>query len=165
MPRIRTDPSMALVYAPLAEARTIGAIQFDINGGSARNIITTSRIPVILFDQTTAESALGFVRLPAGWSAFTATLLWTNAGAGSGNVAWQLTSKQVAVGASMAAATAHTQVIDSAPTQDVLKETVLVSAVSLSTSHDVGLRLIRQAADDTLANDASLVAVRFDPSS
>lgn len=138
-----------------------GAMGSIIGSPALSNPATTT--PGWLLDATSAESVGGLVELPSSWGAYTVELVWLNGSASTGNVVWQYAHRTLADGGTAATATQETAVTVAAPTAaNGVKKTTLATALAV-TERIVGFRIDREAADagDTLANDATILAVRF----
>lgn len=92
---------------------------------------------------------------------------WTNLGAGSGNVIWQISLRNVAAAGDLNA-TGYTSVTEtalSAPTQDVLQVTTsTISFTPTASTALVNLIIARVGGDaaDTLGNDAGFIGAKLE---
>lgn len=110
----------------------------------------------------TANEYLGTtVVLPNDWLTYDIYLVWSNAGAGAGNVRWVVNAGAVSDGAAVSA-TSDFYVI-AAPATDVVKRSVTRVGITPPASKTVAIRVHRAASDgtDTLANDAGLIAIEL----
>lgn len=120
------------------------------------------RTPCYLMDQSTNEQINWAWAVPTDWVTMSVELWWSNAGAGSGNVVYELRGSEDGDAetptdvAGLAAGAALT-----APAQDVIKKSVLVASYTLGGDYMGHLRINRLAADagDTLANDAAYIGI------
>lgn len=112
---------------------------------------------------TTAEGiTLEFI-VPSDYvSNGTFQLAWTNLGAGSGTVAWQLLGSSRAAADNLDGSTEFlgTDTL-SAPAQNVLALTAHVPNTSFAPGEMVLLQVVRVPASDTLGNDAGLLSLAF----
>lgn len=128
----------------------IGAV-----GGARRN--------AWLFDQATQETIQAEMELMPGTALTLFRLQWVNAGAGAGDVAWNLSYGYFDTGVTinLADQVSSAVTITTAGAQDVLMETQISVNLSAAIGKRLWVRLSRVAADagDTLANDAGLIGV------
>lgn len=127
---------------------------------------TTTRIGsynLILFDAAVTEQAVGALYIPPEWEECKVRLLWVNAGAGAGDVRWELRLQHTAAGATInAVGPVVGTVTGTAAAQYLMVETVAATiAANQGASADTMIRVSRLGGDaaDTLANDAGLVGI------
>lgn len=120
-----------------------------------------------LMDATTEEGVGCNVKLPSHWTAFHVYLLWSNEGAGSGDVVWRVDRTWGSDGDNLdAAETTGENVTATAPAQNVGKRTLLTPSGAIAIA-DVTkwlrFEIQRTAANaaDTLANDAGVRGVEL----
>jgi hypothetical protein len=121
---------------------------------------TTTRLNMRGFPDA-ASTIIGTQAALAGWGAFHVDLYWSNPGANSGDVVWQvratagLTDGAAIDGANSAASAAIT-----APAQNVLKISRMVTAQQASAAViKLNVQRAGAAVDDTLADTAWFVGV------
>jgi hypothetical protein len=144
-------------YLPATSfAVAIGSPNLAVIGGGRR--------PAYNFDAAADETIGCPFIVPEGWTGFSVTIQWVNAGAGAGNVVWLAQGHGFAAGATLNAADdTNNAVTTAAGAQDVLVES---TPTSFSTGVTAGnlyyLRIKRSAVDaaDTLANDAAVIGVK-----
>lgn len=121
----------------------------------------TPRVAGWLLDAATTEIVAGQIWIPPAWGSLTADFYWTNAGAGSGNVAWRFDLSGLPDGSTLPDPASGTLVVSAAPAQNTLKRSFLAPTPLAAPDGLAAFECIRVATDaaDTLANDAALVAV------
>jgi hypothetical protein len=114
-----------------------------------------------LLDAATVEGVGAVGMVPTSWATVGVDIWWTNAGAGSGNVRWEVFFDDKADAATLATHTADHDAAIAAPSQNVLKKSVVVASHAVVPGELFNVMVRRDAADgaDTLANDAALLAV------
>lgn len=119
-----------------------------------------SRLPAWLLDASTAEAVSHSLIVPTSWATMHVDFYWTNAGAGSGNVRWQAQRDSFADGDSLTGSSTAL-VTATAPSQDVLEVTRMLTSEACTPGELFNVRAIRDAtnAADTLANDCGLLGV------
>lgn len=126
---------------------------------------TNTRYRAWAFDKDTAEAiTLEFVVPQDYVSGASFSLGWTNLGAGSGNVRWQLIgSGRVTTNDLNSGIEFNTTDIIGAPAQDILTVSTHSVAPSVAAGEVMLIQVVRDAATgtDTLANDAGLVSLAF----
>lgn len=139
---------MPSVFSTVAGAAVLGAV----GGGTAAGL---------LFDAAADEYVASTWDCPASWTTVHVDLFWTNAGAGAGNVAWAANLYHPANGATLATSAGGGATIHTAPAQNVLKVSRLLTGQAITAANLANLLLSRRGAngDDTLANDAAAVGV------
>lgn len=152
----------ALLNRTSAIERQGGAF-FAIQGSPALTAHATTRRVAWAFDAASDESIQTNFRVPEGWDQIKVTVLWTNLGAGSGDVRWSVQGKGFAVGDSLDVADNAVNVTDTAPAQNVLAdfEAGGSNALPVTAGGMYSLRVKRVGTDgaDTLANDAGVTNV------
>jgi len=130
---------------------------------------TNERYRAWAFDAAANEAVIFEWTPPVDYVAATAVtfkLIWTNLGAGAGNVVWRLFVSSVAETGDMNSVASEANASDTvaAPAQNVLKITNHSRTVTPAASDIVRVLVQRVAADagDTLANDAGLLGVWVD---
>lgn len=132
-----------------------------ITGSPSLSGVGGPRYPAWLLDAAVEESVAATWDMPAGWATVHIDLYWTNAGAGSGNVQWDIRCDNVADGGTMSSAGTSAAAAVAAPAQDVLKVTRIHTGLALTSTNLINCRVIRDGANvaDTLANDAGVIGV------
>lgn len=113
-----------------------------------------------LFDGASEEQIAAQTFVPMGWATLNVELWWTNAGAGSGNVRWDVRYDDVADGGSLAGHSADGVLDVAAPAQNVLKKSTLIAG-HVCVPGELARILVFRDGDhgaDTLANDAAVLA-------
>lgn len=130
-------------------------------GAPTRAVLAGTDSPVWALDAASDEGVAGKCRVPTTWSTFHVDLVWTNAGAGSGNVRWVPFYRQFSdTEAASAAATDPGAQTVAAPALAVVKTTRIASSVT-RTDTIFSIVVYRDADDaaDTLANDAGVMSI------
>lgn len=152
-------------YAPLETSRLIPAAAIIAVQGTPVIGDAGTDVGAMLFDAASTEIAHSVRDLPDEWSTYNIQILWTNAGAGSGNVVWRIDYGIVGDGGNIqSVVTAGTVQTIAAPAQNVLKVTTTDSALAAPAANEylvVRPRRVGGDAGDTLGNDAGLIAVRL----
>lgn len=141
---------------------TAGAM-VPINGSPSLGAVGSIH-PCWLLDAAATETVSLTTQVPAGWQTFDIVALWTNAGAGTGDVVLDVIHRATALGTALTSGPAQTTTTFAAPTQDVLAVSVLAAAVPVpSASQLLAIRVGRIGTDaaDTLANDIGLIEIRL----
>lgn len=142
IPQALTATAGSPVIATLASARRVG----------------------MLFDATTDEIAAGVIVIPLGWNAIRAEAEWVNAGAGAGDVRWDLVYEDFAAGETLDVADGGAVgATTTAGAQWVRTTSVLSSSIDVVENRLWCFRVKRTGTSgaDTLANDAALLALTF----
>lgn len=147
---------------------TLSPGDFVSNAGSpALGNVGGTRMTGWLLDAGSTESLCCLWKVPAYWPPrFKATILWTNAGAGSGDVVWQLDFLNRVDGDTLNTAYGGLgQFTVVAPAQDVLKETVVATNPTATPGSTWFTRVNRVggAAADTLGNDVCFLGLELTP--
>lgn len=174
-------PSQNAVFDALALKQAIiqrlwiPASLFMVSSGSP--VLSTTggnglRPPTFLLDAASAEKISASFVAPVGWSTYNVKLYWTNAGAGAGDVTWNLQIEAYSDGEAIDTLN-DTDVVAwgvttiTAPAQRVLKISSALTSVAVESGILVGLDIARRAADgtDTLANDVGVLGVMIERAS
>lgn len=136
-----------------------------VEGGVAFTNTSNFRGSGWRFDASTQERiAAHFGGIPVGWSTVDVILWWQNESSGSGDVMWNVEYRSNAAGetTSVAVPSVGTQTV-TAGGQYVLVKTTCATSVSVDPDELQQIRVSRIAgnAADTLANDATLLAVQL----
>lgn len=173
-PDPRNDPAPELPAAlqnALDLATPFGAIVVPPNafgvvtGGPAIANYPSGRKSAWLLDATTTERIDAPIWLPAGWTEVDVTVVWCNAGAGSGNVALAATMGAMAPTANLAdfpnAAGGDTLLVTATASTAGRAVHTTISLDGLTDDTITTLWVERQGAQaaDTLANDIAVQAV------
>jgi hypothetical protein len=115
-----------------------------------------------LLDASANELLSGAIAIPSWWATYHVDVVWTNAGAGSGDVRFQMWSSSLADGVT-ASGSSSPAVDFTAPVQDVVEHSRLVSSANLAIGDVLGFYVgrIGTAAPDTLGNDCLFFGLRF----
>lgn len=153
---------------PVVPAGAIGAAaEWIILAGAPDFAQRNGRYGATAFDAAADESIqwLRSVMVPDDYvSSLTIVLIWTNLGAGSGNVVWRISYSVATDGVAFPALTAATDITLTAPAQNVLTYSVITGAspaYTLGGLANFAVARIGTAVADTLANDAGFVALRL----
>lgn len=134
-----------------------------VNGSAALGSYpaTTETWPVWLLDAAAAEAVAGSVMLPTTWVTVTVVAMWTNAGAGAGDVMLTSCVATKGDGETLGGATSANLAAITAPAISVVKWTTMQSGVAVTANEPFYCRFGRVAADvgDTLANDIGLMGL------
>jgi hypothetical protein len=121
----------------------------------------------MMFDAAGTEIAETWVLVPKGWEGATPTVVWVNAGAGSGDVVWRVQALARVSGESINAVDDTGDSSGDAFTagsQDVVTVSTLgTDLTALDQGDYMSLRVSRLGAEgtDTLGNDAGLIGVKL----
>ena len=125
---------------------------------------STPRTPVWLLDAALTETVSCAAVIPSAWTSTDVELYWANAGAGAGNVRWQIDLSIAAIGGNLVTGGAATALLTAAAgAQNVLVRSEIATGVAADAGDMLSLRIYRVGGDaaDTLANDAGLIGVRL----
>jgi hypothetical protein len=152
-------------YQPLSTALWVGASAMEPWSGSPSIGGVGTAWSAWLLDASVQEGVGGTVVIPTGWATYNVTLVWTNAGAGSGNCLLESFHDQAAPGDTLTFALVDVTV--AAPAQNVLKETVLASGLACTPGQltNVAMRRHANQAADTLGNDIGVLGIRLNKAS
>jgi hypothetical protein len=113
-----------------------------------------------LLDAATDEVITGFYNVPTDWTTYHVDLYWCNAGAGTGDVVWRFDRQALGAGVDFTVTTSvgsETAVTAGAQFAGVI--TRVATGAADSGVRAFKLRRRATAGGDTLANDASVLAV------
>lgn len=163
---LAADAAFTEAFAPIQPSIFIAAGSFSAVTGSPVLGEAGSDVPGFLLDGAGAtERVATIVAVPAGWSTFDAQLVWTNAGAGSGNVHWDVAySPGFGDGEAATHSTFATDQDVAAPAQNTAKYTTMASGAAVpSTGELLPIRVGRNSANagDTLTNDVAVLGMRL----
>lgn len=153
-------------YQPIQTSLFVPSTHFFATSGSPA-LGLRQRWPVLLFDASATEIAAVPVMVPVGWATLTVKLMWTNPGAGSGDVRWL-------VGAGTRRGDGDTLVTETtpaatltAPAQDVVQLSASFGATTVEGGKANLVAVRREGGDaaDTLANDAAVIGVLLEKAS
>lgn len=116
-----------------------------------------------LFDAAGTETVGGQIDLSGvDWATFDVKMFWTNPGAGTGDVFWQLRYQFYGDTDTLASGSPVNSTI-TAPAQYVVKASTVGSGLTRTASKVLGFRMQRAGgqAADTLANDAALLGLNL----
>lgn len=165
----RLREEVAEQYVPLdGQSIFLPATRWASTAGSPTLNGSNALGPGWLLDGSTNES-IGCVSdpFPPGWATFRVDLLWTNAGAGSGDVKFLWIDGGADIGFAAGDTIAYAydaSLIVTAPAQNVLAITTLVATRTVVADHPLNIfRIDRTPSDaaDTLANDMRVYGVRL----
>lgn len=137
----------------------LGAGQLEANGG-APVIVGAGSWPVWAMDSATTEIVGGLRDVPNHWTTYSVSIYWTNLGTGAGNVQWA--ALHAAMGDGDTLTRSLTEAAFVAPAQNVVKKTTLVASQAAGSDGALQLFSVLRSgahANDTLANDAGLLAI------
>lgn len=135
---------------------------FTIQAGTPAVINTD--VPGWLFDAAADEAIHTSIMLPSLWGIVNVDYLWSNEGAGAGNVRWVADLKTLSATNLTTEAVVTTGATSTAGAQNaVVIASDVISQLSVGPNDLYVLRVRRDADDaaDTLANDARLLGVRI----
>lgn len=143
-----------------AQHRWVGGADFILNAGTPAAGVAGGA-PGWLVDAASDESVIASVQLPSGWTAFTATVYWSNASTGAGAVVWDVNVSSLAAGAAPGAGTTNSVTATASTTQHLVVASAVATAFSVTDSVPFRLRVNRDADNgaDTVANDANFLGV------
>lgn len=143
-----------------AEHRWVGGGDFVTNAGSGAAGVAGGA-PGWLLDAASDESVIASVQLPSGWTAFTATVYWSNASTGAGAVVWDVNVSSLAAGAAPGVGTTNSVTATASTTQHLVVASAVATAFSVTDSVPFRLRVNRDSDNgaDTVANDANFLGV------
>lgn len=150
---------------PIDNATTrlwIGATDFFVGGHSTSKGVAGGRYPAWLHSDSTEESVLGSAFIPDHWTTAHVDVYWTNAGTGSGGVAWSVPNASAGEGDPLNADhSTGTEVAETAPSQNVLAITRARTDMTVFPSEVQHFRPTRSPANggDTLPNDAAFLGI------
>jgi hypothetical protein len=138
-----------------------GDLEITDGAPTRDGLISSVYWSVWLLDAATVEGVGAVGLVPASWATVGIDIWWTNAGAGSGNVRWEVFFDDKADAATLATITADHDAAIAAPAQNVLKKSTVVASHAVVPGELFNVNVRRDAADaaDTLANDCALLAV------
>lgn len=149
---------------PSGNIQTIAVGMFSAITGTPNLAIFGNRGNCWAMDSASTEEIAATVPAPLRARSVSAELVYTNLGAGSGNVRWDLTLSCIAVGGNGAVASSQENFVDTAPAQNYTKALQFYGSNRIQTDVDmISIRVRRMGADaaDTLANDAGVLGVRL----
>lgn len=132
-------------------------------GTPSLSVLVTNIGPAWLLDAATDEEVAGWSIFPPGWLTADFVVWWTNTGAGSGDVRFDLTYKVAADAGAINSGSTTTSSTVTAPAQYVTKRTALASGVTVAAGSVVSLNVNRAGGNgaDTLANDIGIIGVEI----
>lgn len=137
-----------------------GVLQLSVGSPALSGV--NSRHRGWLLDAATDEAVYALRRIPSDWTTLDARIYWQNAGAGAGDVCFDVQILTLADGATTGGTyTSIGSVTVTAPAQNVAKVTQVVTDYAVDPTKLLALRFIRDADNvaDTLANDIALFGV------
>jgi len=161
------DIDLSGTYAALQDDLSMYAGDLELLSGSpAVGFVTGGGGPNVWTLDGNTDEGVGAVRtLPAHWATFDVDVWWTNGGAGSGNVSWQLSWRLVpGDGAALGSVTNEAVVTVTAPVTLTTEVTTVKSGVAApAAGSDFSFRMLRDGDNgaDTLGNDVWLYKVVF----
>jgi hypothetical protein len=116
-----------------------------------------------LLDSASLEIVSGMVTLPSWWSTYHVDLMYSNAGAGSGNIRIGMQRLNIADGNSVNAESGTSLATYTVPSRDVFEVQRTFTSASAATSPHVLFNVFRDgsAVEDTLGNDIAVWGVLF----
>lgn len=144
----------------------IGAADLrDVGGGSPTldGLLSSNTFWLVwlLDSAATDESVSTSLLIPSGWNTVDIDIWWTNAGAGAGNVRWEVGYQSRGDTETLTQTWTATASNIAAPAQSVVKKSTIISGGAVTAGELLGLIITRYGsnAGDTLANDAGLLGV------
>lgn len=146
----------------------LGSSSFSANAGSpVIGQVGGTRRNGWLFDASSIEAVAGQILIPTFWGPrVKVTIVWANAGAGSGDVVWNFSTFNGSNGDNLNAVDGGSgDVTITALAQDIQQNTVIASSLPVTPSDILYIKVIRQGTNgaDTLPNDCCLLAVIVEP--
>lgn len=125
------------------------------------SISSINRWPVWLLDSATSEAVGVTFRPPRSWAALSIEAIYTNAGAGSGDVVLRGDTMSRPSGSTVVAPNPSGEIVSVAPSTNVIRTVTLVASVPIIDDETVLINVIRLggSANDTLADDIGLLAI------
>lgn len=152
-------------YALASQAFYVPAKEFELASGSPayERMTGTTRPSLWKFDSSSSEYIEAAIFIPRPWTSVDVDVYWTNLGAGSGQVEWELNMLGVGDGDDMNTfPTAQATINPTAPAQYVTEVTELAAAVAVTPGDLQYIRFRRDpSGTDDLANDAGMWGLRF----
>jgi hypothetical protein len=159
-------------YEPIREGPLfIPAPRFTaVVGSAAISGTTVVGHPMWLLDQTSNEAVGTWLHIgtdiPSHWVTFSIDYVYVNAGAGSGDVQWQINGVEAnsySEGDTIAALGTSAAVTDTAAAQNVIKYVQMDASVTLPAEDFMAVRVSRNGASgsDTLANDVGFLGLEL----
>lgn len=143
----------------------VPASVFGLTVGAPTLGTQAARWRVWQFDSAAVETVSAPVEIPSFWLTMDVDFYWSNMGAGAGDVRWAVSLDRAGDGEAMGVSNGggSAAVTITAPAQDVVKKSRLLTAHPVDATKLLNVRPSRTGTDaaDTLANDASLIGVRF----
>lgn len=134
-----------------------------INDGGSPSLQGFGQGVAWLLDSASDETVKLSAASPRDWATADIILWWVNAGAGSGDVRWQIKHQARSDGEATTSGVTTTDITITAGSQNNYKKSTVVSGASLTDAKLVNVTVMRNADDaaDTLGNDVGLVAVEL----
>lgn len=122
-----------------------------------------ARFPAWLMDSALTEQVRGLVQFPDEWVTFNADLIWSNAGAGAGDIRYRTVYSSHTNTEDTTIGDVTVNITLTAPLIDIMKDSRVLSNIAIQLGKVFHFRLIRVGADaaDTLTNDAAFIGLRF----
>jgi hypothetical protein len=141
------------------DALWLGAESFAATSGSPTAAAQQGH-PTWQFADASTQQITGEVHIPPTWLTVDLTVYWSNPGTGSGDVVWESLHQAWTAGDTLDFAGSAASVTVAAPNQDVVASFTRTGvAVTAGAPLGVMLRRLGGAANDSLANAASLLGV------
>lgn len=138
---------------------------FAVTGTPALAAYGTDLGVAMAFDAAAVEKVVATIDVPSAWLTFRIDAIWTNLGAGAGNVVWASEVRFHGDGDDFDAVAADTETMAAvaAPAQDVTEVTIVGTTVTRTASKFVTVHIERTgtSGSDTLANDAGLIGLNL----
>jgi hypothetical protein len=114
-----------------------------------------------LFDASSVEIITGgLFRFPDDWATYHGDLYWTNAGAGSGNVRWNVSTGTLADGVALSNPQGGGEGAFAAPASGTVEVSrVINGATSPSSANALNIQRMATDGTDTLTNDATVLGL------
>jgi hypothetical protein len=147
------------IFVPMKDFTAVaGTPAIAIHGGGRRNVLA--------FANAGTETADAWVRIPKGWESVAASVVWINAGSGSGDVVWRVQGLASIAGESINAVdnTGGAGTTTTAGAQDVVVVSPMTGNLTVDENDYLSFRVSRLGgtaddSPDTLGNDAGLIGV------
>jgi hypothetical protein len=140
---------------------------FQSTGGTTIGTVGGGRRTAWLLDAATIESIASVFYVPTYFSKkLKCTIIWTNAGAGAGDVVYAVSHAVISNGETLNQVDAGGAPITlAAPAQDIQVNTLVPTDLTVEPGEMLYLRVTRNAtaAGDTLANDVGFLAMILEP--
>lgn len=149
------------INSDLAERQFLAPILFSTQGGTPTYNATggiASAQQRWLFTNGVQQVVIAQFEVPPTWRQAVVDLIWSNAGAGSGNVTWRIQVVEYTDGSNTGSTVADTTTTITAGAQDVQTRTkAFLAAFNVNPAKFYRISVLRTTSGDTLGNQAAMV--------